>query len=242
MDAVGATASIVGIITAALQSTKFIYQIIERIKDAPTVIKELGEKVKVLEGALLRMSNIQLPSQLLKDRMEKCQRDLESFSKKVQKISDAFNGESRSNKLRKGFQVWFKEDKFMNSALDEYRQFFILEMSANTMEASEKYGKYGIPYTSSKLTTAIAVADTSVDHPWHQSISSGRTSNQSLEGFKNAFFQRIEILLPVLLKEDHACHPNNGDNGNQRNAQIDGLETSIDRIVNLYNETETTIY
>jgi hypothetical protein len=77
----------------------------------------------------------------------------------------------------------------MNSDFDEYRQFFIQEMSARSMEASEKYEKYGIPYTSSKLTTAIAVADTSKDHPWYQSISSGRTSNQSLEGFKTLFSQ-----------------------------------------------------
>jgi hypothetical protein len=49
-------------------------------------------------------------------------------------------------------------------------------------------------------------------------------------------------VLPALLKENHACHPNNGDNGNQRNAQIDGLETSIDRIVSLYNEKQTTIF
>jgi hypothetical protein len=83
MDAVGTAASIVSIITAALQSTKSIYQIIEGIKDAPTVIKTLSEKVKTLEDALLRMRNIQLPSQLLKDRTEKCQRDLESFSRKV---------------------------------------------------------------------------------------------------------------------------------------------------------------
>jgi hypothetical protein len=236
MDAVGATASIVGIITAALQSTKIIYQIIEGIKDAPTVIKDLGEKVKIIEDALLRMRNIQLPSQSLKDRMKKCQHDLESFSRKVKTLSDAFNGESRSNKFRKGLKVWFKEEEFrdMNRILNDHQRFFILETSANTMETSEKYG---IPNTSSRFTTAATVADTYID----RSMVSIDLLSKDMTAKHDDLVLRLETL-HALLKENHAYHPNNGDNGNQSNAQIDGLETSIDRIVSLYNEKETTIF
>ncbi|CCX04280.1 Similar to predicted protein [Nectria haematococca mpVI 77-13-4]; acc. no. XP_003044550 [Pyronema omphalodes CBS 100304] len=141
IDGIGAAASILGIITAAPQSTKYIYQVIAGIKDAPTVIKELGKKIGVLEDTLFRIKHIQRPSTLLKDRIEKCQRDLAGFTIRVEKMSDAFDGTSLSQKIRKGTQVWFKEDKFlaMNKTLDEYRKFFILEMNANTMETSEKY-------------------------------------------------------------------------------------------------------
>jgi hypothetical protein len=70
MDAVGAASSIITLITAAIQSAKFIHQIIEGIKDAPIAIQSMAEKIRDLEGSLVRLQNVWLPQET-GDRFER---------------------------------------------------------------------------------------------------------------------------------------------------------------------------
>jgi Mg2+ and Co2+ transporter CorA len=142
VEAISAVASVIGVVTAAVQSTKYSYQMIEGIKDAPSMIRKLGDKIKNLEDALVQLKCIQSPSPRLKPKVEECQRDLKEFSRKVEKKISDLEGKSRSRKIRKSFQVWFSDEEYksMNENLDDYVQFFSFQILLNiNTEIVEKY-------------------------------------------------------------------------------------------------------
>ena len=53
-----AAAAVIAVITFSLQSTKFVYQTIEEIKDGPSIVKELAERARTLEGLLQQLQQL----------------------------------------------------------------------------------------------------------------------------------------------------------------------------------------
>ena len=93
-----ATAAFLGVITFSLQSTKFVYQTVEEIRDGPTIVKELAERAKTLEGLLQQLEKLvqdggqsaraQDPSiwKPLEQKVSRCSNDVQQIAAKLKAL------------------------------------------------------------------------------------------------------------------------------------------------------------
>ncbi|KAL8667126.1 MAG: hypothetical protein Q9168_007345 [Polycauliona sp. 1 TL-2023] len=94
-----AAASVIAVIAFSLQSTKFVYQAVDDIRDGPSVIAALAESTKRLEGILKQLEKLithasqsQQPStlatwQALEQKISECSKDMQDASQQVQVLS-----------------------------------------------------------------------------------------------------------------------------------------------------------
>ena len=112
MDGVSAAASIIALVTFALQSTEVIYKIVHGIKDGPSQIHQLAEQVGRL-GRTLKQLNYLLTIEEqrgqkdshgdlteLRAAMQECTADLLKIRTKLEKLES-----SQSNRGRKVWSV-----------------------------------------------------------------------------------------------------------------------------------------
>ncbi|KAF8248642.1 ankyrin [Wilcoxina mikolae CBS 423.85] len=124
MDPLSPAASVVAIITAALNSAKFIHQIIRSIKDGPHHILELSAKLSDLQGILRQLQSFDRSGNAfdeLRQFMAPCANDLANFERKLAKLND-IPGEGRWAKIRRGVGIMLREDDFlsMNRKITHY--------------------------------------------------------------------------------------------------------------------------
>lgn len=93
-----AAAAFIAVITLSLQSTKFVYQTVEEIRDGPSVVKELAERARKLEGLLQRLQQLvqhggqsaraQDPSvwKPLETKVTQCSSDLQETASKLKAL------------------------------------------------------------------------------------------------------------------------------------------------------------
>jgi hypothetical protein len=91
-DPLSITASVVGITTAALQSTQFLVKTIDNIKDAPGTIKDLSADLQVVESVLQKLNaNVQddswqiIRSSQIGPAVENCDRACKAFQSQVER-------------------------------------------------------------------------------------------------------------------------------------------------------------
>jgi len=133
MEALGAAASIVSLVTAALQSAKVIQEILSGIKDGPTLINELTSKLSDLRGLLPQLERLQSTSGSTIDELrrttERCAGELQMFEAKLAKLRNV-PGDRRWAKVRKGLKTVLKEDEFssMRRKLSDYMNSFTVQL------------------------------------------------------------------------------------------------------------------
>jgi len=83
MEAVGVAASIIQLITAALQSAKAIQTVLSGIEDGPAHVNELSTKLGDLRGILPQLQSLQSTSGNAFDELmrstQRCATDLQVF-------------------------------------------------------------------------------------------------------------------------------------------------------------------
>jgi hypothetical protein len=118
MEPLSTTASVIAIVTAALQCTKTIHEIICGIRNGPTYVQELSVKMSDLRGLLNqlkvvghRITGDQFDE--LKATMQRCANDLAIFEGKILKLREV-PGEKKRAKVKKRIKAMLKEDDFLS--------------------------------------------------------------------------------------------------------------------------------
>jgi predicted nuclease with TOPRIM domain len=134
MEALGATASIIAIVTAALHSAKTIRDILSGIKDGPTHVRELEAKTEDLRGLLKQLRNLEnrqsgAEFDELRASARRCAVDLHEFGEKLAKLQNV-PGDRRWAKVRNGVKSMLREDDFvcMGRKLSHYVDFFTAQL------------------------------------------------------------------------------------------------------------------
>ncbi|KAF8241495.1 hypothetical protein K440DRAFT_642216 [Wilcoxina mikolae CBS 423.85] len=116
MAALGIAASIIAVITAALQSAKVIHQILSGIKDGPHHVVELSTKVNDSQAILKQLQNFDRSRNVfdeLKKSIVPCADDLAVFETKLAKLQNT-PGEGRWVRIRKGVGIVLREGDFLS--------------------------------------------------------------------------------------------------------------------------------
>ena len=95
MDPLSGTASVIAVVTAALQSGIAIHKAVAGIRDGPEQVARLASAVEDLNGLLRQLSTMPAVSQdnrpedlpELREAMVRCAKDVESFNKKLAKLA-----------------------------------------------------------------------------------------------------------------------------------------------------------
>lgn len=115
-----AAAAVIAVITFSLQSTKFVYQTIEEIRDGPSVVNELAERARRLDGVLQqllqlaehseRSARVHDPSiwKPLETKASQCSSDLQETTSKL-KALDLDKTKHHLEKAWKRIKVSLKE-------------------------------------------------------------------------------------------------------------------------------------
>jgi hypothetical protein len=118
MDPLSTTASVIAVVTAALQCAKTIREIVCGIRDGPTHIAELGTKMsdirdllKQLKAVGQRITGNEFDD--LKATMQRCASDLATFERKILKVREV-PGEKKWAKVKKRIKATLKEDDFLS--------------------------------------------------------------------------------------------------------------------------------
>ncbi|KAL8994321.1 MAG: hypothetical protein Q9169_005669 [Polycauliona sp. 2 TL-2023] len=118
-----AAASAITVIVFSLQSTKFVYQAVDDIRDGPSVIAALAGSTKRLEGILQQLKELidntsqsQQPSnparwQALQQKISECSKDMQEASQQLQVLSPN-NATQKVGKAWKRVKLSLKEKFF----------------------------------------------------------------------------------------------------------------------------------
>jgi len=99
MDGVSVAASLTALVGFALQSSSFIYQIVNAIHDGPNQIKSLASRVNGLHTALIQIAGLLHPQpplgrdqnhplfKRLRSALQACAEDLQKLQLKLQKLN-----------------------------------------------------------------------------------------------------------------------------------------------------------
>ncbi|ORY13829.1 hypothetical protein BCR34DRAFT_613130 [Clohesyomyces aquaticus] len=95
-EAVGVAASVLTLVGASLKSTKFIYEVVSSIKDAPTRIRRLADAVHELQLILQKLQSCRALSASnsantgnLKSSISRCKRDVDRYAAELEKRVDS---------------------------------------------------------------------------------------------------------------------------------------------------------
>jgi hypothetical protein len=136
MEALGATASILAVVIAALRSAKIIHELLDGIKNGPTHIGELNSKIETLSGLLgqlervgQRLSGKDIDE--LKKSTSRCADDLLTFRNKLSKLQNT-PGEKSWDRVKKVVKSTLKEEDFlsMGRRLSDYVGVFTVQLGA----------------------------------------------------------------------------------------------------------------
>ncbi|KAF8534015.1 hypothetical protein BDD12DRAFT_897238 [Trichophaea hybrida] len=136
MDAVSATASIIAIIGAALNSLNAITRILGGIKDGPAHIQDLIVKMKDLESLLVQLQSLQQGTHgrgvgfnELAILTRRCWDDLHSFESELVKHHIGLGG-GGWRALREGIRAMLGREKFhkMGQKMSDYYDVFTAQL------------------------------------------------------------------------------------------------------------------
>jgi hypothetical protein len=112
-DPLSITASLLAVITVALQSTKSLYETVNRFKDRNKTLRrlqdELGDLTKILDS-LAQVANAELMLTLLQGPIERCSQVCREFEQSM----EVFRGKSKT-----GFRDWTRME-FMRGDINEF--------------------------------------------------------------------------------------------------------------------------
>ncbi|KAL8941817.1 MAG: hypothetical protein Q9216_002017 [Gyalolechia sp. 2 TL-2023] len=116
-----AVASLTALITFSLQTTKFVYQALDGIRDGPSVIASLVESTKHVEGILQQLLQLinhngqsgQDPTiwESLQQKISQCSRDMREASEKLKVLSPS-NASGQIDRAWKRVKISLKEKFF----------------------------------------------------------------------------------------------------------------------------------
>jgi hypothetical protein len=139
MDPLSLTAGIIAVVTAALQSTRVIKDVLGGIKDGPAHIHELTNLMDDLRGLLKQLRDLGNRTRggafdELKALTSRCADDLQVFEAKISKLRN-IPGDKRWAKVRKRLKAVIREEDFLSMAknMDRYINVFSAQLGVMGM-------------------------------------------------------------------------------------------------------------